>query len=371
MRRSFLTVLLLLPLFTNLSFAQCNGYEPLCEKKYDEVAYLTTHNAYNNTEMGFDFTNHHYSITQQLNAGVRALMIDVYDLDGVPTVYHGLSLFGTQPLTANLTEIKNFLDTNPNEVVTIIFECYVTANQIEGALTTVDLMPYLFEKGSDDWPTLQQMIDDENRLVIFTDSEDASADQGWFHHVWTHAVETPFTYYNVDEFDCEFNRGDPDNDLFILNHFVTDESLGIGVESQAEIANANPFFIDRCDECETITGKFPNFPTIDFYSIGDGLAVVNALNDLGDLGLETNATIDLKVWPNPANNQINLFLDKFEAGLNWKYELYDLRGTLVLSDHIDQAQTIINTDQLKNGIYTLSISSAQSHLNHQKLCIQK
>jgi len=25
--------------------AQCNGYESLCDKTYDEVAYLTTHNA--------------------------------------------------------------------------------------------------------------------------------------------------------------------------------------------------------------------------------------------------------------------------------------------------------------------------------------
>lgn len=348
------------------SYAQCNGFEPLCSKQYNEVAYLTTHNAYNNEEEGFDFPNQYNSITQQLEGGVRALMLDVYNEGGVPTVYHGISIFGNKPLTENLDAIKAFLDTHPNEIVTIIFECYVTADLIEADLTSTGLMPYLFEKGSDDWPTLQQMIDDETRLVIFTDCEDADVDQGWYHHTWTHAVETNFEYYDVSEFDCEFNRGDPSNDLFIINHFVTDESIGVGVESQAEIANENPFFIDRCDECELTTGKFPNFPTIDFYSIGDGLAVVNELNDLGDLGFQ-EAALRVNTWPNPTNDFLHISLSSSDP---CSYQIYTMAGKEVKNGTLSEIATTLDLSDLSEGVYSLRLLTNSEETIIRKIILQ-
>ena len=61
------------------SYAQCNGSADLCSKQYNEVAYLTTHNAFNSDEDGLLFPNQSYNIASQLNDGVRGLMIDVYD----------------------------------------------------------------------------------------------------------------------------------------------------------------------------------------------------------------------------------------------------------------------------------------------------
>ncbi|MCP5069365.1 MAG: hypothetical protein GY946_22600 [bacterium] len=45
-----------------------------------------------------------------------------------------------------------------------------------------------------------------------------------------------------------------------------------------EEVNANPFFLDEARDCERSTGMPPNFVTVDFYSIGDIFAVVDALN---------------------------------------------------------------------------------------------
>ena len=50
----FLFVLLISPI---IAFAQCNGSTLLCNKKYNEVAYLTTHNAFNSSEDGFTTSN--------------------------------------------------------------------------------------------------------------------------------------------------------------------------------------------------------------------------------------------------------------------------------------------------------------------------
>ena len=97
------------------------------------------------------------------------VMIDVYDYFGTPTAYHSTFLLGTIPLSDIFNDIKTFLDNNPNEVVTIILECYVTANNIEDEINQAGLSNYLYTHNSNaGWPTLQNMINNNNRLVYFS-----------------------------------------------------------------------------------------------------------------------------------------------------------------------------------------------------------
>ena len=274
-------ILFSLQLITIISYAQCNGSINLCSKQYHEVAYLTTHNAFNSDEDGLLFPNQTYNIASQLNDGVRGLMIDLHDHFGTPTAYHSVFMLGTIPLSNIFNDIKTFLDNNPNEVVTIILECYVTSNDIENEINQSGLSSYLYtHNNSIGWPTLQNMIDNDNRLVIFTDEDDASSSQNWYHFVWDYAVETHYSVESINDFTCDFNRGDPLNDLFIFNHFVTDANLGYGLYTESSDVNANPFFINRILDCQTQTNKFPNFITTDFYELGDGLAVVDQLNSI-------------------------------------------------------------------------------------------
>ncbi len=69
----------------------------ILNKKYNEVSFLMTHNAMNNTERGFTVPNQSHSITRQLQNGVRGLMLDTYDgSDGVALTYHGYPAFGNK-----------------------------------------------------------------------------------------------------------------------------------------------------------------------------------------------------------------------------------------------------------------------------------
>ena len=272
-------ILFVLQLITTISYAQCNGSIDLCLKQYNEVAYLTTHNAFNSSEDGLLFPNQSYNISSQLNDGVRSLMIDVYNHFGTPTAYHSLFMLGTIPLSNIFNDIKTFLDNNPNEVVTIILECYVTANDIENEINQSGLSNYLYTHNAA-WPTLQSMIDNDNRLVIFTDVNDASSSQNWYHYAWDYAVETHYSVETINDFTCDFNRGDSVNDLFIFNHFVTDATLGYGLYNESNDVNSNPFFIARALDCQTQANKFPNFVTVDYYELGDGLAVIDQLNGI-------------------------------------------------------------------------------------------
>ena len=87
-------------------YAQGNGSKDLCNKRYNEVAYLTTHNAFNSKQDRFLFPNQKSNIIEQLNNGERGLMIDVYDDNGSTVVYHAYKFLGHKPLSIYLNNIK-------------------------------------------------------------------------------------------------------------------------------------------------------------------------------------------------------------------------------------------------------------------------
>jgi hypothetical protein len=205
-------------------------------------------------------------------------MLDAHHWDGETLLCHALCPLGSLPLADGLGVVEDFLHTHRGEVVTIIFESYVTSAEMTDAFAAsgLDRLVHV-QDPSAPWPTLREMIDADTRAVIFTDAPDAGPD--WYMDVWAHASENPFSARTVDEFSCDPNRGDPSNPLFIFNHFLTDT---FAVPDEAATVNANPFLLDRATECAATRG-LPNFVTVDFYDVGDLFDTVAALN-AGDEG---------------------------------------------------------------------------------------
>lgn len=322
------------------------------------VAYLTTHNSFNSGNEGFLLPNQTYSISQQLNDGVRALMIDVYNYNNVPTVYHGYSYLGTAPLISNLNEIKEFLDENPNEVITIIFEAYTTATAIASVFEEAGLLPYVYTKpvyGA--WPTLQQLIDSGKRLIVFSDENDAIPGLEWYHYVWHHSVETHYSVSNIDNFTCDYNRGNPNNDLFIFNHFVTG-MLGNGSLATAEQVNANPFFINRAIGCWESNQKFPNFITVDFYEAGQCLEVVNTLNSLHTVNFtQQSSNSNISVFYCIDAKTIDILIpENIESPA--KITVYSITGQLVYSKklHVVGESLSLPIGSMNSGAYFISLT---------------
>lgn len=351
---------LILFLFTiSILYSQCFSCYDLRENKYNETAFLTTHNSFNCNEGGFQMPNQTNCITTQLNDGVRALMIDVYDKNGIPTVYHSLSFLGSVPLSSNLNEIKTFLEDNPTEIITIIFQSNISADMTEQAFIDAGLNDYLFEKNDLlPWPTLEEMINSNKRLVVFTDQDDASDQQKWYHYVWDYAVETHFTVNSVDEFTCDYNRGDPENDLFIFNHFIT-SSVGIGNIDQATTANSNPFFISRINDCIFEKEKLPNFITVDFYETGNCCDVVNTLNSMYvDYSDIINSNV--QIYPQPANELIFVRANAIKG-----ITLFEMNGKIIINlNDLNSDEIILNLQTIEKGIYLLkTISKYKSYIN--------
>lgn len=262
----------------------CNGDPELCDRPYDEVVYLTTHNAHSNTDYGFTIPlpNQPRNVIWQLENGVRALMLDTYLHLGRAYLCHGVcGPWGKKKLRPVLEEIRLFLEANPAEVLTLILESYLSEERTEAAFSDAGLLPFLYaHDGGSDWPTLRELLTAGTPLVVFTD--DSSATLGWHHYVWDYAWELPFDYGDVGEFTCEDGRGSPGADLFIFNHWIT-TALGSDREGAPHV-NRYSLLHNRAVECWGHSGwnpqdHIPNFLSLDHFDLGAGAAVVRSLNE--------------------------------------------------------------------------------------------
>ncbi len=254
----------------------CNGHAELCDRPFSAVAFATAHNAMSNADDEWIFPNQPHDLSRQLADGVRGFMLDTHDDKGIAMLCHGTCLAGSEPLDAGLARFSAFLDTHPDEVLAFIFEAYISADATAEAFEAAGLVDRVHVQDPEQpWPTLRELLDAGTPLVVFTDKPDSGP--AWYHDVWAHAFETDYANKTKAFLDCRRGRGSADNPLFILNHFLTDP---VALPELAEQINYDPFFIDKARECGARWERLPNFVTVDFYDIGDVLAVVDALNGL-------------------------------------------------------------------------------------------
>ena len=252
----------------------CNGSAALCQVRYNEVAYGCTHNAMSSEEEGWWGPNQGYAVPRQLEDGIRAFMLDTTYFEDTAFLCHGPCQLGSLSLADGLARFDAFLEANPNNVITIIFEAYISAEDTKVAFAESGLLARVYAQDPDSpWPTLQEMVSAGTNVVVFSDK--GGGTYPWYHDVWDHAWETHWSNEVPEDFSCKANRGSPDNALFILNHFLTDL---IASPDLAAVVNRNPFLQDRALQCWDESGKMPNFVTVDFYEIGDLFSTLQSLN---------------------------------------------------------------------------------------------
>lgn len=259
----------------------CNGFVELCSRPFDEVVFAATHNAHAATADGYPVVNANQisGIGQQLEDGVRALLMDVYEHEGQSVLCHGPCQLANTPHAATLSTIKAFLDAHPREVITIIYEDHLAVERIAEDFTEVGLDALVYTHTAlAAWPTLGEMIEDNTRLVVTAES--GAPPPAWFHHVWDVAWDTPYTFRSESEFTCALNRGSRDNALFLTNHWLGTE-LGLPSEAGAMTVNSYDTLHARAQGCWDETNDVPNFLAVDFYEHGDLFDVVNDLNGVG------------------------------------------------------------------------------------------
>ncbi|KAL5556989.1 hypothetical protein UlMin_039225 [Ulmus minor] len=254
---------------------------------FNQYSWLTTHNSFAEeglkSSTGSDIisaTNQNDSVTSQLTNGVRGFMLDMYDFENDIWLCHSAGgkcykFTAFQPAINVLREIQKFLDANPSEIVTIFIEDYVTSPQgLMKVFNASGLNKYWFPlsqmpKNGGDWPKVDDMIQKNQRLIVFTSKSAKEASEG-IAYLWNYAVENQYGNGGMKSGSCP-NRAEssPMNtktkSLIIQNYFPENPNV-----TAACAVNSAPL-IGMVKTCYEAAGKrWPNFIAVDFYQKSDG-----------------------------------------------------------------------------------------------------
>ncbi|KAL4348702.1 hypothetical protein GQ457_17G011330 [Hibiscus cannabinus] len=180
-----------------------------------------------------------------------------------------------QPAVNVLTEVQAFLDLNPSEIVTIIIEDYVTSPRgLTKVFDAAGLRKFWFPvsrmpKNGGNWPTVDDMVQKNQRLVVFTSKSAKEASEG-IAHQWSYMVENQYGNGGMIPGSCP-NRGRSvamnatSRSLVLFNYFPDRADV-----IQACKDNSAPLF-SMMNTCYDAAGhRWPNFIAVDFYRRSDG-----------------------------------------------------------------------------------------------------
>lgn len=71
--------------------------------------------------------------------------------------------------------------------------------------------------------------------------------------------------------------------------------------------------------------------------------------------IDPNEGLSFDIYPNPANNYVNIRINTIER-LEYTLEIYDMLGQIVFTEMSNQNLIVLNTEQIKNGIYICKIN---------------
>lgn len=284
----------------------CNGHPELCDRPINEVAYAASHNAMSIAEYLWIWPMHDGTLTEQLDAGVRALLIDTHYIEGpqereefissLPPkaqeivlraqeaiaepaqegefLCHQLCGLGWRNVKDSIAELDVWLRENPREVVFMVIQDEISAADMQENMEASGLVELIYthpERAP--WPTLRELIDQNKRLIVMAENEGPPPD--WYTNAWTVTEETPYTFIIPEQFSCEPNRGGTGKPFFLLNHWI---QRGSPNRVDAAIVNEYDFLLSRARQCAEERGQMPNFVAVNWYSQGDLFDVVDTLN---------------------------------------------------------------------------------------------
>lgn len=307
----------------------CNGAAELCDRPLDEVSFPSTHNSMSAaTEPGWLFAQQNTGLRDQLDAGIRGLLIDThygvatdkgvatelqagsksrakiadelgeefvdtaerlrgrlgYEGGGDPEVFlcHAYCEVGATKGLDALRDVRDWLVQNPHEVLVISIEDDVTPEDTAALFEQSGLLDYVYmgEVGPP-WPTPREMIESGQRVLVMGENE--VGEVPWYHQQFELTQETPFHFTSPEELadpdSCDPNRGGADASLLLLNHWV--DTSPAPKPSNAKKVNAYDALLKRAERCQRARGLLPNLVAVDFYREGDLGRVVETLNGLG------------------------------------------------------------------------------------------
>ncbi|KAK3682166.1 PLC-like phosphodiesterase [Podospora appendiculata] len=270
--------------------AACNGNNALCSRKYSNITHVGAHDSAFVGVLLPD--NQNVSPTEVLNLGVRFLQAQTHSRDGTIEMCHTSCLeLDAGSLAAYLAPIKAWLDSNPDEVVTLLLtnQDAISVSDFATVFAAVGLDRYAFSPASklalDEWPTLQSMISTRTRLVTFMDYHADTSKVPYILDEFAYFFETPYDTTDSSFPECTLDRpagASPDGRMYIVNHFLDIDIFGILIPDRLSAPRTNSVssILAQSDLCYRAWGRVPNFILLDWIDQGQPMAAQNDLNGL-------------------------------------------------------------------------------------------
>jgi hypothetical protein len=313
----------------NIDEAGCNGFVELCDRRIDEVAFAGAHNAMAASNAGGFFTARQTGgMLAQLSYGVRAFLVDMYSgapiKDVVRTAFlseadrqasiaqlsekeravgerflgmvgadtpedkrrvylcHLYCELGATPAKAAFGKIHDWLRVNPNEVIILILEDHVEAEDAVEVLEASGLADraYTWSPGAAA-PTLREMIEAKKNVLVLAEYHRGGGVAPWYHDAYGSLLQdTPYKFGSLQELadpeSCSLGRGKRSAPLLLMNHWL--DTGGLPRKSLADEVNSTDVLLERAETCRQRLNQAPNIIAIDFYNEGNIKGVIERIN---------------------------------------------------------------------------------------------
>lgn len=277
----------------------CNGHVELCNRKYSNITQIATHDS---AFVGILPTDDQdVDVTTQLDAGVRFLQAQTHrNVFGTLSLCHtSCFLKDAGSVEAYLQVIKAWMDTHPNEVVTLLLTNgdNVGVSEFDEVFSASGIQPYAYIPGPshnpavlDSWPTLGEFIANNTRLVAFLDygaMDTVPYILPEFLYFW----ETPFDMTDPSFPQCIIDRPPSLSEtpalaherMYIINHYLDTEMMGMDVPDRRDARKTNAAVGSesigaQVRLCQQEHGRAPKGILVDYFDKGDVFEVQDALN---------------------------------------------------------------------------------------------
>ncbi|WP_303316717.1 hypothetical protein Q4Q34_07895 [Flavivirga abyssicola] len=310
------------------------------QRRYDEVSWLITHNANNNRTDGpggffgcLGGGNQSRGIQKQLEDGIRNFMVDIYRVNGELRLKHGSPNMCMMDAKDFNNIIGNWLENHPLDIITLHIESgpnlgisglndiffgrrngYKNMSRFIYNHKTFESVNRPKGAGSDVYPTIQEMLDADKQLVIFTGT---NYNSDLYRYEFLHTAQNPYRAGQVSELadrdKFRVERGIDHKTILTINHFAGDAPTYNGDVNKSKEANAGVWV--KATNAWYYFGHRPSI-AVDYYSLSNGSLALTQINNLNKINEVRGRFIDVA---NPSNHVrgVKAYVAEFRNG-SWE-----------------------------------------------------
>ena len=212
----------------------CNQHALLCPRAFTDISFLATRSSF--AVAGSDNSSQpatqNKDIKTQLDDGVRALNFNLFpDPAGSSSVhvcFPDCTVIDGGSLDAKLHTVASWMNANPRDVITILLENTggVAAAPVKTAFDNANLSSIaLTTDVTTGWPTLGEMISNNQRLVVYGDKGDiVSGTIPWLLNYDNHLRVTGMTNITDKSWNCYVSGDMGTRNTLLIPHYFTESA---------------------------------------------------------------------------------------------------------------------------------------------------